>query len=117
VSANDPMPPGGSAPGLVQGLTAAAPEFVFIQACGDCSLFGPEHCDSCTEEFVASEDVTWCGERIFDSDVKYLRYDLAVQLLRECIQSPAGVMPEAVRSILGGDGGGEDVSRQDELAS
>ncbi len=99
------------------GLVATAPECIFLQACGDCQLFGLEHCNDCDQKFSSSEDVTWCGDRVFDSDIKYLRHDLVVRMLRECIQSPAGVAPETVELMLEEEGGGVAVSRQDELAS
>jgi len=95
---------------------AAAPESIFLQVCGDCRLF-PGHCNDCDQGFPDNEDVTWCGDRVFDSDIKYLRHDLVVRMLRECIQSPAGVVPETVKSILEEEGGGSPVFRQDELAS
>ena len=54
-----------------------APKTIFLQVCGDCPK---ADCENCKFEDI-TDAVTWCAERIFDSDVKYIRKDAVVALI------------------------------------
>lgn len=58
------------------GLTAGAPSHIYLQVCGDCQ----KSCGDCVHNWgdVHQDAVTWCDEPMSDSDVEYIRLDMAV---------------------------------------
>jgi len=54
-----------------------APERIYLQWCDD-----PE-CDTPFEEHNIHGDVLWCEDRISDSDIEYVRADIAASLRAE----------------------------------
>ena len=47
-----------------------APKVIYLQVCDE---------DDCGSSFYEHEGVTWCQDMINDSDIKYVRADLAKQ--------------------------------------
>jgi len=52
---------------------AGAPERIYLQTgCDD------EECEGCFDEAMKHGEVTWCEDKIYESDVAYTRADLAI---------------------------------------
>lgn len=65
-----------------------APDTIYLQVCGDC----PPGCNhSYTEALTEGGDVTWCVDRMWDSDVEYRRVDPATKY---CMHPRAALVTE-----------------------
>jgi hypothetical protein len=58
-----------------------APERIYLQVCGDCTINDRETCEQCCKDNPISggREVTWCVDKVFDNDVTYIRADIAKQ--------------------------------------
>ena len=57
--------------------TIKAPERIYLQVCGDCTINNRETCEQCQlDNPIDPESVTWCKDRIFPNDVEYVRADV-----------------------------------------
>ena len=67
--------------------TIKAPERIYLQVCGDCTINNRETCEQCQlDNPIDPESVTWCKDRIFPNDVEYVRADVLArvyQLLKD----------------------------------
>lgn len=53
-----------------------APDKIYLQTCGDCPGF---ECESC--QFQDLAEVSWCEDKIFDTDKEYIRKDKILEVL------------------------------------
>lgn len=51
-----------------------APDKIYLQTCGDCPGF---ECESC--QFQDLAEVSWCEDKIFDTDKEYIRKDALME--------------------------------------
>lgn len=51
-----------------------APDKIYLQTCGDCPGF---ECESC--QFQDLAEVSWCEDKIFDTDKEYIRKDALLE--------------------------------------
>jgi hypothetical protein len=65
-----------------------APEKIYLQVCDD---------SDCEEPFCEHHDVTWCQDKIEDTDVPYVRADLVAQAQRE--QGPVAIKHPLIQQI------------------
>lgn len=79
-----------------RGMQDAAPPYIYIQECGDCD----DDCHECTHSFSDGEEVTWCMDKINDSDIEYICLDIVIEMLRETIRQPKGVVPDSVAELF-----------------
>lgn len=56
------------------------PKEIYLQVCGDC------HGGDCRSCKFDSAEVSWCEDKIFEKDVKYIRSDLMLRLTVEDIE-------------------------------
>ena len=70
------------------GLTADAPSHIYLQACGDCG----DECADCLLDWgnIDCADVTWSSESINETDVEYVRLDLAIMSVLELLGIASG---------------------------
>lgn len=54
-----------------------APDKIYLQTCGDCP--GLE-CESC--QFQDLVEVSWCEDKIFDTDKEYIRKDIVDETIQ-----------------------------------
>jgi len=64
---------------MKRGMPKKAPQVIYLQACGDCDY----DCGTCEEPFAPEEEVTWCEDKINNSDIKYIREDHIEAYLRD----------------------------------
>ena len=67
-----------------------APKRIYLQVCGDCPGID---CKSCKFEDLA-DNVTWCVDRIFDKDKKYISEDWLYSWLKKMHKESAGLSDE-----------------------
>lgn len=64
--------------------TIIAPEKIYLQICGDCTINDRETCEQCQIDNPINErEITWCRDKIFDKDVEYIRSD---KLYNHCLK-------------------------------
>ena len=54
------------------------PEIIYLQTCGDCC---GQNCENCN--FDTLDEVTWCKDKINDSDTAYFSEEAVRKLLRD----------------------------------
>jgi len=76
------------------------PKVIYLQACGTCQ---DNECDKC--DFNNLSEVTWCKDRIHDSDVAYFSEEAIRELLREEYKMENNIIRLAyrVRTPVNGD--------------
>ena len=65
-----------------------APEKIYLQVCGDCTLNDKETCEQCCKDNPINNgrEVTWCVDKIFDNDVEYTRTDAFIEKVCEWLE-------------------------------
>ena len=79
-----------------RGLPSCAHTYIYLQTCGDCS----DDCKKCPHQWPHNDDVTWCGDKINDSDVEYIQLEIAIAAIKAAIRKPAGAVPDDVVELL-----------------
>jgi hypothetical protein len=64
-----------------------APKTIYLQVCEE---------NECDSEFWEHEGVTWCGDKINDSDIEYTRADISQQP-STIVRTWIGLDPEEIR--------------------
>ena len=70
-----------------------APEKIYLQVCGDCTLNDKETCEQCCKDNPINNgrEVTWCVDKIFDNDVEYTRTDAFIEKACEFLANGAHI--------------------------
>ena len=73
-------------------MKANAPEKIYLQVCGDCTLNDKETCEQCCKDNPINNgrEVTWCVDKIFDNDVEYTRTDAFIEKAVEWLKEYSG---------------------------
>ena len=77
-----------------------APDIIYLQTCGDCCNHElcPKECEECNFDDLA--EVSWCKDKIFDTDRVYFSEEKVMDLLTTIFHSDRA--EEILKEMKGG---------------